>query len=548
MVDKNIQIKHKNGSTWDKLYPTTTSNNVFDENGISVKTDLHNKADKQTTQIELTKKVDKKQIRINMFNTTRLYSYDCFLLQVGEKNIMIDFSNDGDVNDLQQKILGLGVNKIDIAYITHYHGDHVGGLNRFLTNTNIDFSETQFYVPPIADWSRFVNDPTGGSTREMLQQNEIDARNVITNNTLGYIEMVAGMKIDIDEYTSLTFYNVGEQYWSYYYNAGFNDGSYGTSTDYNDFCIIGLIEQGDLKMVMTGDLAYTAQGLNAKNIPASLDFYQVPHHGLDKIVNPEWAKKIDTKFAFIYNNRDDSSIMSRDEYALLSQRGTKIYNNYLSGDSHYIQTVEGSEVKSKKGLATMGMNQYSLAGGQLIEQNSNLDEYITPGTYVSDRNGRTQSLTGKPDNLLTGFKMQVEYYHHETRMRQTIYEVSGRGYIWYRVFSTNNEWNPWFRVMTDRDFDSGSDDGVVNNKFESGDDMNSFTSVGKYASNTSGLTSTLLNIPSDLAVGFTLEVIPLYDASRLHQVIRVNNGLCDEYTRSYTGEWHPWFKVTKTKV
>src|SRR5690606_29885860 len=36
MANRNIQMKKRNGDTWDNLYPITLDTNVFNENGISV--------------------------------------------------------------------------------------------------------------------------------------------------------------------------------------------------------------------------------------------------------------------------------------------------------------------------------------------------------------------------------------------------------------------------------------------------------------------------------------------------------------------------------
>lgn len=37
MANKNIQIKHKEGNNWNNLYPFTTTENVFENNGLSLK-------------------------------------------------------------------------------------------------------------------------------------------------------------------------------------------------------------------------------------------------------------------------------------------------------------------------------------------------------------------------------------------------------------------------------------------------------------------------------------------------------------------------------
>ena len=506
----------------------------------SVDTDLNTFKTSVDERIETVTKRLSSKIKVHMFNTTRKFTFDCFLIQIDGINVMVDFGMHGDVPDIANQMNGLGVTKIHYAYITHYHSDHIGGLSRFLTETHLDFSQCKFYIPPQADWNR-VNTGTTGSTGAFLRDVEIGVRSDLNTLASGYTIMQDGMTINFFDNCSLTFYNVGETYWNNYYDANYTDGTHSSPTDYNDFSIMGLIKFNDSHILLTSDIGYTAQGLNSKNVPESLTLYQIPHHGLDKNIHPLWLKAIDTEFAFISNNRTDGSVTSRYEYSTHAERGVGIYSGFHSGTVTFTKTMDSSNVKSQHGLVTENHNQYSLTGSKLIDLSDDLNDYVKSGMYVSDTVERTASLINLPEGLTSGFKMRVEFYHHDSRRRQTIYEVAGRGYIYYRTFSTNNQWNPWHRLMTDRDFIPG--DGSVSHRFSEGADLNSFMSVGKYASDTATLTATLLNKPTALTAGFTLEVIPLYDAQRFHQEIRVNNGACDVFRRAYTGSWNPWFRV-----
>lgn len=46
MANKNIQMKKRNGQSWDNMFPVTLDSNVFDENGNSVKDELGKKVKK----------------------------------------------------------------------------------------------------------------------------------------------------------------------------------------------------------------------------------------------------------------------------------------------------------------------------------------------------------------------------------------------------------------------------------------------------------------------------------------------------------------------
>lgn len=516
---------------------------------------LNSKADKEDLEEaliafrkELHDTVDS-ELKIHMFDNSRFYSQDCILVQAGDKNLLIDYGLHGDALQHINKIKALGVTKIHYTYITHYHGDHYGGARRFIEESDLDFSECQAFVPPRANWDRLVNTSGTGSTAELLRSQEDDFRNMLTTHNISWSEMEDGQTIHINNDTELTFRNIGDRYWTHYYNAEFNDNIGGPNTDYNDFSVIGLLKHGKRYALLSSDLAYTAQSRNYHHIPESLMFYTIPHHSLDRVVHPEWSKRIDSDTVFISNARRDGSITSRQEYGELRDKGSSVYSTNLSGDISFIKTIEGVSVKSQKGLAYKGVNSPTLTGAKQLLRGTDLDDIVEAGTYVSDSISNTDSLINTPSEMARGgFKMVVENYHHETRRRQTIYEISGRGMIFYRVFSTNNEWNRWIRVLIDSDIYDDYDDGIVRNNIEEGTDINTLMTNGRYASRTAGVTGTLTNLPPDVETGFVIDVIMLYDENRLYQHIRCNNTLGDEYTRAYTGSWGIWCKIVKERT
>ena len=124
-------------------------------------------------------------------------------------------------------------------------------------------------------------------------------------------------------------------------------------------------------------------------------------------------------------------------------------------------------------------------------------------------------------------------------------ENSGRGYLWYRTFSTNNHWNPWFRVALTRDLFYSR----IGEPLPEGTDLNLISRSGKYSAPTNERALTILNKPNEVVENFTLEVYPLHDENRFYQHLKVINARNDEYTRVYSNTgYHPWNKVTKTHL
>ena len=80
----------------------------------------------------------------NPFKTELLtgWGYSCLIRGV-EKTILFDTGGDGAVLLANMKKLAIDPGEIDIAVLSHIHGDHVGGLERFLEVNH----EVTVYLP-----------------------------------------------------------------------------------------------------------------------------------------------------------------------------------------------------------------------------------------------------------------------------------------------------------------------------------------------------------------------------------------------------------------
>ncbi|MBA7572895.1 hypothetical protein ES708_14682 [subsurface metagenome] len=58
--------------------------------------------------------------------------FSCFI-QTQDKNLLFDTGWDGDMLVSNMKLLGIDYQDTDIIFISHEHGDHEGGLARYLT-------------------------------------------------------------------------------------------------------------------------------------------------------------------------------------------------------------------------------------------------------------------------------------------------------------------------------------------------------------------------------------------------------------------------------
>ena len=73
---------------------------------------------------------------------TPAWGFSC-VVKVLEKTILFDTGGDGGILLDNMKKLGVGTSKIDAIVLSHIHGDHTGGLKKFLDQN----SEVTVYLP-----------------------------------------------------------------------------------------------------------------------------------------------------------------------------------------------------------------------------------------------------------------------------------------------------------------------------------------------------------------------------------------------------------------
>lgn len=97
-----------------------------------------------------------------------LASISCFLVQINGKNILFDTGNGKADSRLLPNLASLQIKPEDIHYlfITHFHGDHIGGM---LSGDKVVFSQAEVYVPQkeYDAWTQMPADKNGQVVKTM---------------------------------------------------------------------------------------------------------------------------------------------------------------------------------------------------------------------------------------------------------------------------------------------------------------------------------------------------------------------------------------------
>ena len=88
--------------------------------------------------------------------------------------------------------------------------------------------------------------------------------------------------------------------------------------------------------------------------------------------------------------------------------------------------------------------------GTVIPQNSDLNNYTTPGVFYSQTGTISATLSNTPVTN-AAFKMIVEYLHNTSRIRQTIYVNNTTSDTYVRTFSSSQSWGEWMKMATGND-------------------------------------------------------------------------------------------------
>ena len=372
---------------------------------------------------------------------------DCSLIG---KNILIDVGNETDASELISYLVTNHITKIDFIIISHYHSDHIGGVNAtglraILESSELDCSNCVFYLPPNADYTKFI-----GTEKTTIQNSENTVKALIAEKNLSYIQPSNFQELVVDEFTKLKFLNCDTNNYDEYYNITVNDaGVEAGRTSYNNFSIVAELQHLSNKFLFTGDIEARAQELICPDM-LSYDVLKVAHHGVNVKNYDGYFRKLTPKISVIMNTT--ATIKSRapvnyfkniSELYTANESGNVIVNS--DGKNVHAISTNGKyneEVPSNKFFETnkiSGINSLN-APLNLINEGDDLNDYKKPGTFFCKSLVGVQTLSNCPTTA--NFKLVVEQITDLERYLQTIICNSDHVEIYHRLYNSGG-WTNW---------------------------------------------------------------------------------------------------------
>lgn len=189
---------------------------------------------------------------------------DCILLQCGDETMLVDGGNAADGMDVTRYLQQQGIDDLDLVVGTHSHEDHIGGLPTVLNNFDAEAIWISEFTYTNATVTNFLNAAAKQNTP-------------ITNAQLGDTYDLGGAEVTV----------LGPVRYDY--------------EDVNDLSLVLMVEFGEIRFLLTGDMEQLAEGHMmdywGEDFDWSADVLKVGHHGsysstgyrLLWAVAPTWA-------------------------------------------------------------------------------------------------------------------------------------------------------------------------------------------------------------------------------------------------------------------
>lgn len=256
---------------------------------------------------------------------------DCLHIKTPDgRNILVD-SGGSATKDIGKTVLlpyllKNGVKKIDMAFVTHLHTDHFGGLQTL--SSYLEIEKLCLYEG---------NEVIEKKVQQMIG---IDSSKFVYLSQGQSIKIGEGVEIQVlyppkkslEEYQEMT----------------------GEEANENDSSLVFRVVFKGVSVMMTGDMDTNGESKviqsNQGQMPLKTDILKVAHHGSKYSTSPEFVKTVDPTIAVIQVGKNNYGHPNSEIIKRLEQKGTVVFRNDKSG-------ALGIEVKKNGSIQVVQMIQ-----------------------------------------------------------------------------------------------------------------------------------------------------------------------------------------------
>lgn len=251
-----------------------------------------------------------------------ILSGDCSIIQYNNRNIMIDCDSSYAWEYTKSMLESRNISHLDYFILSHYHGDHDGGLEQLVLNNYIDSTTTVYLCGSVKNWGQtHINE-------------ENYYKNILTNHNITYETPVENQIYIIEPALKVQFFNCDSNY--------LDNVLVEKTDDYNDCSMCTLFTYLDNRYLFTGDAGKIIQDrmLETNFINFPIDFYKIEHHGVNTNCNFEFMKTISPEFAVqtgYINDAIKNNFGLSETMTILAEIGTYIMPCYMQNE--YINLI-----------------------------------------------------------------------------------------------------------------------------------------------------------------------------------------------------------------
>ena len=194
-----------------------------------------------------------------------LMGADCMVLVCGGQTMLVDMGKANDYEAIREVLEDLKIARIDIAFNTHPHTDHLGSMRRILQDYPVGRFMTAF------DDDYTAEDVVQRSTVRALREAGVPVERIEDGDAFS----LGNARMTVIRQTRYVY----------------------TYPNPNPLSAMLMIEFGDCRALLCADVVQDAQLYIAQTHDLKVDIFKYPHHGLNKVYR-ELLENIQPEYCF----------------------------------------------------------------------------------------------------------------------------------------------------------------------------------------------------------------------------------------------------------